>query len=65
MFLGLGVSEGLRDLVEFPITTIRPDEASTDCDDSSWSRQLELEVCVVGDGHESCESWLAQDCIVL
>jgi len=35
-----------------------------DGDDAVWSRHLELEVGIVGDGHELGVAWSSQDCVV-
>ena len=35
-----------------------------DCDDAVWTRHVELEVGVVGDGHELGVAWPSQNCMV-
>jgi hypothetical protein len=39
-------------------------EAALDGDDPIWARHLELQVGVVGDGHELGEAWLAEESMV-
>ena len=58
-------SEGVGDLVEILVASIRLDETSIDCDDSCWSGHLELEVSVVWDDHEFGERWLTEYRVVL
>ena len=46
-------SEGCQsELATLDLTLIGPLERSADCDDPTWAWHLELEVGVVGDGHE-------------
>src|ERR1041385_5996389 len=52
-------------LVEFFVAAVGSDEAAADCDDPVWARHLQLEVGVMGYGHEASESWSPEDCVVL
>ena len=58
-------SEGVGDLVEVAVAFVWSEEESVDRDDSYGSWHLELEVCVVWDGHELGESWSTKYGVVL
>ena len=36
-------------------------EGGVDGDDPTWTRHLQLQIGVVGDGHELCITWTSQD----
>ena len=40
---------------------VSPLEGGADGDDPVWAWHLQLEVCVVGDGHELHVAWSSQD----
>ena len=58
-------SKGVGDLVEVAVAFVLSEEAFIDRDDSYGSWHLELEVCVVWDGHELGESWSTKYSVVL
>ena len=43
------------------LALVGPLEGGADGDDSVGARNLQLEVCVVGDGHELRVAWSSQD----
>ena len=43
------------------LTLIGPLEGGANDDDPMWAQHLQLEVCVVGDGHELRVAWSSQD----
>ena len=43
------------------LALVAPLEGSADSDDPVGARHLQLEVCVVGDGHELRVAWSSQD----
>ena len=51
--------------MEFLVAAIGSDETAVDCDDPVWAWHLQLEVGVMGYGHEASESWSPKDCEVL
>ena len=58
-------SEGCqRELIALDLALIGPLERSADGDDPTWAQHLELEVGVVGDGHELRVTWSPQNGMV-
>jgi hypothetical protein len=61
---GLGFGEGLSVLHALHVAFIRVSVRGSDGDDPIGARHLELEVSVVGDGHELGVAWSPQHCVV-
>jgi hypothetical protein len=61
---GLGLGEGLGVLHALHVAFIRVSVRGPDGDDPIGARHLELEVGVVGDGHELGVAWPPQYCVV-
>jgi hypothetical protein len=61
---GLGFGEGLSVLHAFHVAFVRVSVCGADGDDPVGARHLELEVGVVGDGHELGVTWSPQHCMV-
>jgi hypothetical protein len=61
---GLGFSKGLSVLHALHVTFVRMSVRGSDGDDPVGVRHLELEVGVVGDGHELGVAWSPQHCVV-
>jgi hypothetical protein len=61
---GLGFGEGLSVLHALHVAFVRVSVRGADGDDPVRARHLELEVGVVGDGHELCVAWPPQHCVV-
>jgi hypothetical protein len=61
---GLGFGEGLGVLHALHVAFVRVSVRGADCDDPVGARHLELEVGVVGDGHELGIAWSPQHCVV-
>jgi hypothetical protein len=61
---GLGFSEGLSVLHALHVAFVRVSVCGSDGDDPVGARHLELEVGVVGDGHELGVAWSPQHCVV-
>src|SRR3954467_3123719 len=57
--------EGFCCLVEFLVAAVGSDETAADCDDPVWAWHLQLEVGIMGYGHEESESWSPENCVVL
>ena len=51
--------------MEFLVAAVGSDEAAADCDDPVWAWHLQLEVRVMGYGHEASEGCSPEDCVVL
>ena len=43
------------------LALVGPLEGGADGDDPVGAQHLQLEVCIVGDGHELCIAWRSQD----
>jgi hypothetical protein len=61
---GLGFGEGLSVLHALHVAFVRMSVRGSDGDDPVGARHLELEVGVVGDGHELGVAWSPQYCMV-
>jgi hypothetical protein len=61
---GLGFGEGLGVLHALHVAFVRVSVRGADGDDPVGARHLELEVGVVGDGHELGVAWPPQHCVV-
>jgi hypothetical protein len=61
---GLGFGEGLGVLHALHVAFVRVSVRGADGDDPIGARHLELEVGVVGDGHELGVAWSPQHCVV-
>jgi hypothetical protein len=61
---GLGLGEGLSVLHTLHVAFVRVSICGSDGDDPIGARHLELEVGVVGDGHELGVAWSPQHCVV-
>jgi hypothetical protein len=61
---GLGFGEGLGVLHALHVAFVRVSVRGVDGDDPVGARHLELEVGVVGDGHELGVAWSPQHCVV-
>jgi hypothetical protein len=61
---GLGFGEGLDVLHAFHVAFVRVSVRGADDDDPVGAQHLELEVGVVGDGHELGVAWSPQHCVV-
>jgi hypothetical protein len=61
---GLGFGEGLSVLHALHVTFVRVSVRGSDGDDPVGAWHLELEVGVVGDGHELGVAWSPQHCVV-
>jgi hypothetical protein len=61
---GLGFGEGLSVLHALHVAFVRVSVRGADGDDPVEARHLELEVGVVGDGHELSVAWSPQYCVV-
>jgi hypothetical protein len=61
---GLGFGEGLSVLHALHVAFVRVSLCGSDGDDPVGARHLELEVGVVGDGHELGVAWSPQHCVV-
>jgi hypothetical protein len=61
---GLGFGEGLGVLHALHVAFVRVSVRGADGDDPIGARHLELEVGVVGDGHELGVAWSPQHCMV-
>jgi hypothetical protein len=61
---GLGFGEGLSVLHALHIAFVRVSVHGSDGDDPVGARHLELEVGIVGDGHELGVAWSPQHCVV-
>src|SRR5688572_25228735 len=61
---GLGFGEGLGVLHALHVAFVRVSVHGADGDDPVGARHLELEVGVVGDGHELGIAWPPQHCVV-
>jgi hypothetical protein len=61
---GLGFGEGLGVLHALHVAFVRVLVRGADGDDHVGARHLELEVSVVGDGHELGVAWSPQHCVV-
>jgi hypothetical protein len=61
---GLGLGEGLSVLHALHVAFVRVSVRGSDGDDPVGPRHLELEVGVVGDGHELGIAWSPQHCVV-
>jgi hypothetical protein len=61
---GLGFSKGLSVLHALHVAFVRVSVRGSDDDDPVGARHLELEVGVVGDGHELGVAWSPQHCMV-
>jgi hypothetical protein len=61
---GLGFGEGLGVLHALHVAFVRVSVRGADGDDPVGARHLELEVGVVGDGHELSVAWPPQYCVV-
>jgi hypothetical protein len=61
---GLGLGEGLSILHALHVAFVRVSVRGSDGDDPVGARHLELEVGVVGDGHERGVAWSPQHCVV-
>jgi hypothetical protein len=61
---GLGFGEGLSVLYALHVAFVRVSVRGADGDDPVGARHLELEVGVVGDGHELGVAWSPQHCVV-
>jgi hypothetical protein len=61
---GLGFGEGLGVLHALHVTFVRMSVRGADGDDPVGARHLELEVGVVGNGHELGVAWSPQHCVV-
>jgi hypothetical protein len=61
---GLGLGEGLGVLHALDVAFERVSVRGADGDDPVGARHLELEVGVVGDGHELHVAWPPQYCVV-
>jgi hypothetical protein len=61
---GLGFGEGLSVLHALHVAFVRVSVCGSDGDDPVGARHLELEVGVVGDGHELGIAWSPQHCVV-
>jgi hypothetical protein len=61
---GLGFGEGLGILHALYVAFVRVSVRGADGDDPVGARHLELEVGVVGDGHELGVAWSPQYCVV-
>jgi hypothetical protein len=62
---GLGLGEGLSVLHAFHVAFVRVAVRGSDSDDPDRARHLELEVGVVGDGHELGVAWPSQHRVVV
>jgi hypothetical protein len=47
------------ELIALHLAFVSALEGGADGDDPAWAQHLELEVCVVGDGHELCIAWVS------
>ena len=56
-----GLARSYHDVVVLPFIEVGLLKVSTYSDDPVWARHLELQVGVVGDGHELGVAWSAQD----
>jgi hypothetical protein len=61
---GLGFGEGLGVLHALHVAFVRVSVRGADGDDPVGAQHLELEVGVVGDGHELGVAWSPQHCVV-
>jgi hypothetical protein len=61
---GLGFGKGLGVLHALHVAFVRVSVRGADGDDPVGARHLELEVGVVGDGHELSVAWSPQHCVV-
>jgi hypothetical protein len=61
---GLGFGKGLSVLHTLHVAFVRVSIRGSDGDDPVGARHLELEVDVVGDGHELGVAWSPQHCVV-
>jgi hypothetical protein len=61
---GLGFGGGLGILHALHVAFVRVSVHGADGDDPVGARHLELEVGVVGDGHELSVAWSSQHCVV-
>jgi hypothetical protein len=61
---GLGCGEGLDVLHALHVAFVRVSARGADGDDPVGARHLELEVGVIGDGHELGVAWSPQHCVV-
>jgi hypothetical protein len=55
---------GYRDVIIFPLIEVGLLEVASYSDDSVRTGHFELQVVVVGDGHELGVAWLAQDGVI-